>query len=319
MDTLQPTIPKSQRQVLYTGSVKTIYDAGNGLMGLVHNDTWSAYDRGRSKQLIPGMGRSVMRSTIASARIAHANGIPTHFVGQEDDETILVRRYDTPKDRPLLLDEVDVMIRLEFIRRKIVSGRRAREYANGTRKPTQDGFPTDDVVPDGTPFPCPTHEVTTKWEKEDLQIHAIERILSYAGITADEWERAWVLVDTLSGALDLAAQAAGFTRLVGKMELAVVGPKGPGVKRKLVVIDGFGTQIEDRFSPTATRKPGLVDHWSKEWMRQRLIRKGIKRALDEARAKAWELPDYPILTDEEVAEIARRYSEFADAYEKAVY
>ncbi len=313
MDTPRPTILKADRLLIHEGSVKNIYDAGNGVMALVHGDTFSAFDVGRSKQLIPGMGRSVLRATVATFRIAERIGISTHYLGQEDDDTILVRRFSTPQDRPLRPDETDAMVRLEFIRRKYVSGRRAREYKAGTRKPTQDGFPTDNPMPDGTLLPCPTHEVTTKWEDEDIEICDLPRVLEYSGITETEWWRVWTLVDTLDGAIDIAARAAGFEHFDSKKEFALVGPG-----RLWMLIDAAGTQNEDRFVSRVKLGHGIVEHWSKEFLRQLLIEKGFKKAVEDARTRGDTLPDYPQFSDAEVGEIARRYNKFADAYEDAV-
>ena len=312
---LKPSIPKNERSLLYTGSVKRLFDAGNGLMSVTHDDdTYSAFDVGRSEQALKGMWRALLRTSVDTYRLAEAVGIQTHFVGQEDEDTLLVRRFETPKDRPLRPDETDVMVRLEFIRRKYVSGRRAREYKAGTRKPTQDGFATDDHVPDGTILPCPTHEVTTKWEDEDLEIQDLQRILEYAGITAVEWERVWTLVDTLDGAIDLAAARAGFDHLDSKKEFALVGPG-----RHWMLIDSAGTQNEDRFAPRAKLQEGVVEHWSKEYLRQLLIAKGFKVQVDEARKRGGaELPKYPIFSELEVVEIMSRYNGFADRYRTAV-
>lgn len=322
----RPTIVKAKRKVIYTGSVKTSYDAGPGVMAVVHNDTWSAFDRGRSPQLLPGMGTSVFRATMASIKLANAIGIPNHFIEQEDENTILVRRFRTPKGRPLWPDEVDVMIRGEFIRRELVMGRRAREYVKGDRKPTLDGFTTDEPPPEGTPFPCPTHEMTTKWASEDLEVYGLQKILEYLGITEDEWHRIWTLVDTLDGAVDLAVSLAGFRHPDSKKEFALVrwGRKPRNVRhrqlmRMVMLIDAWATQNEDRFILKSALAEGKIEHYSKEWLRQHLIALGFKKTLDEARARgAKTLPNYPVLSEEDVHQVTERYRIFADRYEKAV-
>src|SRR3989338_3086240 len=86
-----------------------------------------------------------------------------------------------------------------------------------------------------------------------------------------------------------------------------------------MLIDSAGTQNEDRFVPRAKLQEGIVEHWSKEYLRQLLIGKGFKKMVEAARDRGDStLPDYPIFSEEEETEIMRRYNGFADAYRKAV-
>lgn len=308
-------IERPERELVHFGSVKIIYRVDDKTLAFKHTNNFSLFDVGPHPQQIPGMGRAVLRCSMASDRIAKTIGVRTCVIGQEDKDTILVREFQTPKGRPLRPDETDVMIPLEWIDRDYVSGSLARAFKAGEKRPTDYGFGSNnsDKLPlDGTELPFPHHEATTKWEDVDRQMD-LEETLAYAGVTRLEWDRAWRVIAKLNGALALAAAAAGFKRLDGKKEMAFSGPA-----KELVVIDAFGNPNEDRYAPIETLRPGNVDHYSKEWLRQLFIKKGYKKVLDAAREQNLPDPEYPPLTDEEIAEARRRYEIFAGLYEAAV-
>ncbi|MES2088151.1 MAG: phosphoribosylaminoimidazolesuccinocarboxamide synthase [Patescibacteria group bacterium] len=304
------------RELIHQGSVKDIYEVDAQTLAFVHTNNWSAFDIGRCSQPIPEMGKAVVRATMASNRIATAVGVQTCILEQEDEWTILVRRFNTLKGLALNPGETDVMVSLEWIDREAVSGNLNRDFISGKRKPTDFGFESDgsDKLPtEGTLLPFPSHEVTTKWEDVDRPIATTEEALAYAGITLTEWRSVWRVINRLNGALALAARSAGFTRLDGKKEIALSGRK-----RHPVVIDSFGTPNEDRYALTKTLKPGQVEHYSKEYLRQLLIEKGFKKALDITRSHGLPNPKYPILTEDEIGEVGRRYRNFAAMYEAGV-
>lgn len=304
----------SGREIVHVGSVKDIERVDKTTLGFRHTDRFSVFDVGPHPQQIPGMGKAVFRCTMASDRVAKAIGIRTSILGYDDERTILVKEFDTPKGRPLRPDETNVMIPLEFIDREFVSGRLAREFKSGEKRPTEYGFASDEpnrIPQEGTQLPFPHYEVTTKWEDVDRPMD-LEEALKFAGITCLEWVSAWRIIAHLNGALSLAAAAAGYERLDGKKELAF-----GNTRQELVVIDSAGNPNEDRYTPKHTLDPGNVDHWSKEFLRQIFIKNGYKKALDEARRLGQPDPPYPRLSDEDIAEVSRRYTVFADQYERA--
>ncbi|MEO8638039.1 MAG: phosphoribosylaminoimidazolesuccinocarboxamide synthase [Candidatus Taylorbacteria bacterium] len=307
--------PTEQLSIVHHGSVKIIRRAGEHVLAFEHTDRFSVFDCGPHPQEIPGMGEALCRCNVAGFKIAAALCIPTHFIREKDGRTILVREFATPKDRPLYPEETDVMIPLEFIDRERVSGSIRRALESGKKKPTNYGFASNDfdkLPREGTPFPFPVHECTTKWEKVDRPLEDDEA-MRLGGISREEWQRAWALIDRLNGALSLAARASRFTRLDGKKELAFMGPE-----RQIVFIDAFGNPHEDRYAPTAELEEGIVIHHSKEFLRQLFVQNGFYADVQKARAAGEADPPYPSLTTEQIGEASERFSRFSLHYEQAV-
>ncbi|MDO8594435.1 MAG: phosphoribosylaminoimidazolesuccinocarboxamide synthase [bacterium] len=303
-----------QRPFVHQGSVKVIERENLTTIAFRHTDKFSVFDVGSHPQEIPRMGNAVFRCSMASDRLLKAAGLQTAVVGQDDGDVILVHEVSTPKDRPLLPSETNVMPRIEWLDRDYVAGSLGRDFRSGKKKPSDYGFADESVPPDGTRLPFPHHEATTKWEDVDRPM-TNEETLAYAGLTVFQWRQGWRVINYANGILGIAAKAAGFRRLDGKKEMALVMVNGILM---WMFIDALGNPNEDRYAPSDTLRPGYIDHYSKEWLRQLFIANGYKKVLDEARKAGQPDPDYPLLKDEDITEASRRYTLFADSYEAAV-
>lgn len=87
---------------------------------------------------------------------------------------------------------------------------------------------------------------------------------------------------------------------------------GPG--RRKIIGDVFCTPDEDRPVPAEKLYQGIIEHYSKEFIRQELIKMGYFNQLKAARSEGEEDPPIPKLSEETIAEISRRYKALAEAY-----
>lgn len=291
----------------YEGSVKTLHDMGDGTLAYRYKggNLWSAFDVGPHHQPIPGSDLAVCAAAVHAFKVAAAMGINTHFIEQLDDLTILIKKFELVKDRFLQRNERGVFLPLEFITRWYVSGRRWREFHGETKLPMAYGFSTNDLPDEGTAFPYPCHEWTTKWSPEDVEVtEAVARKMS--AITIAEMHHIWAILDTLNGALNAVLAQVGLTRLDCKNEV------GRDENGQFTVLDVFCTQHEDRIVRIADLKQGIIDHLSKEKPRQELIRLGFKKRLDAARAAKQPLPSYPDMDEDFLAKVGKEWDEVTE-------
>jgi phosphoribosylaminoimidazole-succinocarboxamide synthase len=293
------------------GSAKDILrDGGEGVLFKFRN-TFSAFDVGACPQEIPGKGKAVCSAAVTSFRIAEMIGIPTCFIEEVDNTTIRVQELAVISDRPLNGEDAGCIVPAEWISRFRVSGSLLRGFEDGTRKPTDYGFLTNDVPLEGTLLPVPIHQWTTKWESEDREL-SDEDALALCGLTIRSAASFWRMIDTLNGAINLAFHKAGYVRLDDKVEV------GLGPQRQLLIADVFGTQDEDRPASLVALGGGIVKHHGKEYVRQELIEMGYFAEVKTARASGAQIPPYPELPESVIKEASHRYRLFAEHYSSAI-
>jgi phosphoribosylaminoimidazole-succinocarboxamide synthase len=129
-----------------------------------------------------------------------------------------------------------------------------------------------------------------------------------SGLTIEDQNQYWSMIDLFIGACSLEMARAGYGLLDGKCELVM----GPG--RTKLIGDVAVTPDEDRPVSLGLLRQGIVKHYSKEEIRQKLIEMGYKKLLDAARAKGEPDPPIPRLPDEFICDIAQRYMDVAEAY-----
>ena len=298
---------RSNWELIHRGSVKEKYRVGPGEIAFVFSNRFSAFDIGPHPQTIPGKAQAVCACAVKSFQIARQVGVPTHFIEQVDDVTILLHGAQVITDHHLTTRDTNYVVPVEWISRFRVAGSIDRDFRQGRKKPTDYGFSTDIPPVLGTPFPYPVHQSTTKFERIDREISQEEsRVM--AGLSVRDVEEYWAMIDRLNGAIGLVASWAGFVHLDGKME-CVMGPD-----RAKMIADVFGTQDEDRFCPVAQLEKGELVHYGKEYMRQLFIKNGLYKELNEARVAGKPDPSYPPLAPDEVEEITKRYVTFAELY-----
>jgi phosphoribosylaminoimidazole-succinocarboxamide synthase len=149
--------------------------------------------------------------------------------------------------------------------------------------------------------------VTTKFEKFDRELTE-DNALHISGLVPRDGPQYWSMIDRLSGAIGLAMAESGFGLLDGKMECIM------GTKRQKMIGDVFGTPDEDRPCLAAELEEGDVIHYSKEYIRQLLIKVGYCQQLQDARKTGQPDPPIPQLRPEEIEEVSNRYIVFAQSY-----
>lgn len=297
----------SPGELVHSGSVKEVYRKKAGLLAFQFTPYFSVFDVGRHPQAIPGKAEAVCACAVRSLEIAARVGVPTHFVEQMDETTILVREAQVITERKLTKTDTNFVVPLEFISRFRVAGSILRDFRARNKRPTNYGFPTDELPSQGTPFAWPIHQITTKFEHVDREL-AYEESLALAGLIPQDLEEYWAMIDRLNGAIGLAFDEAGYVHLDGKMECVM----GPG--REKFIADVFGTPDEDRFCPAADLAQGIIVHYSKEHIRELFIESGYYAEVTAARKQQLPDPAYPYLNDGEIEEISRRYIAVAEAY-----
>lgn len=288
------------------GSAKDIYRVSEEDIAFRFTDHFSVFDVGRARQTIPDKDQAVCACAVKSFRIAEEIGVPTHFVEQMDEITIRVKEAQIIVGRNLTTDQ-NYVVPAEWIYRLRVAGSILRDFQSDKKKPKNYGLPAGVIPPEGSPFPYPIHHSTTKFEDFDRDL-TNAGVCKLSGITLDDQNQYWSMIDRLTGAIALQLASAGFALLDGKMEVLM------GHGRVKLIGDVFGTPDEDRFVPLAKLRGGVVEHYSKEFVRQYLIGIGYKAKLDQARAAGKNDPPIPRLPDNILGEVSQRYKIVAEAY-----
>lgn len=294
-------------ELIRKGSVKEILRMDQDTIAFRFTDAFSIFDCGPHPQTIPGKGKAICECAVTSFEIAQRVGVPTHFLEQINDVTILVKEARVITDRSLKSWEENYVVPLEWISRFAVAGSLLRDFREGKEKPSDYGFHRSDVPGEGVPLCWPVHQTTTKFEKVDRKLTFIEG-MSLAGLSLKDVAEFWSMIDRLDGALGLAFQEAGFVHFDGKKECAL------GLNRQKMIVDVFGTPDEDRPVLLEAFKQGKIEHYGKEFLRQRFIASGFYAQVQQARKEGRADPPYPLLPQEVVEEASRRYRLFASNY-----
>lgn len=289
------------------GSAKDIHRVDKTDIAFRFTDWFSVFDVGRASYGIPGKAEAMCACAVKSFRIAAAIGLPTHFVQQLDPITIRVKEAQIITDHALTFADENYVVPAEHIYRRRVAGSILRDFISGKKEPEDYGLPAGVIPAVGTPFPYTIHMFTTKFEKIDREL-TDEEMCAMAGLTVHDRDEYWQMIDYLIDACILEMERAGYTLLDGKCEPIM------GYGRKKLIGDVFCTPDEDRPVPLDKLRQGIVEHHSKEMIREELIAVGYKRLLDEERQAGRPDPPIPMLPEATIAEISRRYKAVAEAY-----
>ena len=289
------------------GSSKEMSAVSPGKIEVFFTDGWSAYDRGRSPQLIRGLGAARCACAVRSFEHAERAGYKTHFIRQVSETSIHVQEFEVPGKPSLSGVTFGRVIPLEVLWRIRVAWTLVERIQAGKVTPESLGFRKGQHVVEGMLLPHMLVECTTKFEPIDRHVSAKEaKVL--AGLTDEQYDRALQLVRNCAMLLDREFDLVSFGLFDGKKELAIT-PDG-----EIVLIDAFGTQDENRIM-------GLDGPHDKDLLRLELIRLGWKAELDAAKAKhpddksKW--PPYPILNRHFLDGVAERYNRVARRYADA--
>jgi len=289
------------------GSAKDILRVSETDIAFRFTKWFSVFDVGRASYGIPGKDQVMCACAVKSFQVAAEIGVPTHFVEQIDDITIRVKEAQIITNRHLTTADENYVVPAEHIYRLYVAGSIDRDFRSGKKKPEDYGLPAGVTPKVGTPFPYPIHMFTTKFEDIDREL-SDDEMCRLAGITIDDRDQYWSMIDRLMGACSIEMARAGYALLDGKCEPIM----GPG--RRKMIGDVFCTPDEDRPVLLNKLRQGIVEHHSKEYIRQLLIEMGYYAKLMKARKEGRPDPPIPLLSEEAIAEISRRYKAVAKAY-----
>ena len=226
------------------GSTRIIEALEPGVLSLTYTDQWSAFDRGSSPQLIPGIGQARFACAVRSFDLAHGAGLPTHFIDYRRPHTLLVEEFSVPGSESLSGKVHGRVLPLEWIWRAYVKGSLWARIEAGEVDPTTLGFRRGKKVKEGMKLPRLLLECTTKFESVDRHLSPREA-QGLAKLTQPQWDTACELIVRGQRVIGEAYEAEGFYGPDGKFEL--------GMKRdgKIVFVDVFGTPDENRIIHTS--------------------------------------------------------------------
>ncbi len=288
------------------GSTRIITPVEPGAIAFKYTKKWSAFDRGSSEQEIFGIDAARCACAVKSFQLAHAAGLPTHFIRQVDSVTIHVQEFSIPGHKPLSGKTHGRVLPLEWIWRDRVYGSLWARIRDGKVDPVSLGFSRGVTVTLGMKLPRMLLECTTKFEKVDRHL-SDDEARELAKLSDAEWKRAQQLIIRAVGESNAHYESVGFDSPDGKLELAMTRT------RKIVIVDGFGTQDENRIVEKGTGRL-----FCKDLIRNYLSQFAWKAELDAAKKKFsdnkshW--PAYPRLPESVKALVAARYAEVADRY-----
>jgi len=294
--------------LLRKGSSKDILGIDEETIAFRNTNHFSVFDVGRSKDKIPGKAKAITACAVKSFDIASILGIPTHFIEQLDDVTIRVKKANTIENRYIAGDKANYIIPVEFIYRLFEAGSLHRGFVDGTKNPKDYGLPADEKPRVGRPLPYIVHHPTTKFEAIDRDISSNNELCLMSGMTMDDLAKCWSMIDHFIGAVRIILSNAGFVTLDGKLELRM------NERRAIEIADVTITPDEDRPVPKDKLEQGIIEHYSKEYLREYFIKIGYFKALKAARATNQSNIPLPPLPADIIEEASKRYIVFAEAY-----
>jgi len=146
------------------------------------------------------------------------------------------------------------------------------------------------------------YETTTKLEKVDRPL-AHDEAVEISGLTTEEYERAIELIAKVDELIASEVQDRMLIHVDGKKELAF------DEKRRLIIVDTFGTADEDRWWDEDEYAKGHCLELSKEAVRQHYRETGYFERLTKARKERQPEPPIPPLPEEKVEQVSDLYIE----------
>lgn len=291
------------RKLIHQGSVKDIYEVGEGEIEFSFSNRISVFDK-LIPSLIPHKGETLCRTTVHWFKAAEEAGIATHFIDQTSPASIRVKQVDIIPDYDKLnFETTNYLIPLEFISRVYIAGSLFDRFEKGTITEAVLGFQEGHVPRYGEKLPQPYIEMSTKLERVDTLLSE-ENALEISGLTPGELKRIKEIILILDEKINRGVEKGGLIRADGKKEF------GFDRQRGIMLVDVFGTADEDRFWDLETyKKEGECVELSKEFVRQYYRKIGYKDALYDARAQGKPEPDIPPLPEDVIKEAGKLYIE----------
>lgn len=289
-------------KLVRTGKVKQVYEVDENTLEFVFTDNISVFDKIIPSE-IPFKGETLCRSSAFWFQVCRKAGIKTHFTELVPPNRMRVNRVEVIPDYDKLdHSTTNYLIPLEIISRHYVAGSLWDRIKAGEITAEQLGFSKGHAPKYGEELPKPFYETTTKLEKVDRLLDR-EEALRISGLTEEELEN---IFDTVAKVDALIAEEVGERILIhvdGKKEFAFDD------KRRLMVIDTFGTADEDRWWDEDAYANGQCVELSKEAVRQYYRNTGYYDKLTAARKNKQPEPDIPALPPTEVKKVSDLYIE----------
>lgn len=293
-------------ELIRTGKVKEVYAVDDRTLEFVFTDNISVFDKVIPSS-IPHKGETLCRTAEFWFDLLEKKGIPTHFDRLLPPNGMRVKRLDIIEDYDKIhTDTVNYLIPLEVICRHYAAGSLMDRVKAGKVKAEDLGFPRGHDVKYGEKLPRPFIETTTKLEAHDRELTEKEA-KGIAGLTDKDYKGIMDTVLRIDAVIESEAAKRGLIHCDGKKEF------GYDEKRRLVVIDTFGTLDEDRWWDAAEYAKGNIVELSKEFVRQHYRETGYHGKLMAAREKGAAEPDIPALPKEVIDRVSRLY---VDMYER---
>ncbi|HTY46449.1 MAG TPA: phosphoribosylaminoimidazolesuccinocarboxamide synthase [Methanomassiliicoccales archaeon] len=289
-------------KLLRTGKVKQVYEVDEDTLEFVFTDQISVFDKIIPTE-IPYKGETLCRTAAFWFQLLKKSGVRTHFRELVPPNRMRVKKVDVIADYSKLnCSLANYLIPLEFISRHYVAGSLFDRIKEGEIKVEDLGFDPTHHVKYGEKLPQAFYEVTTKLEKVD-RLLTNEEAIKISGMTREEFNRANELITKVD---DLISSEVGERMLIhvdGKKELAFDD------KRRLIVVDTFGTSDEDRWWDEDEYAKGSFVELSKEAVRQYYREIGYYDSLMKARKNKQPEPPIPPLPEEKVTQVSDLYVE----------
>jgi phosphoribosylaminoimidazole-succinocarboxamide synthase len=302
MKTYPFTIAGDRMKLFRVGKVKQVYEVDDNTIEFVFTDNISVFDKVIPTR-IPYKGETLCRTSAFWFQLLKKNGIRTHFKELVSPNRMRVKKVEIISDYGKLgCNSSNYLIPLEFISRHYVAGSLNDRVKSGEIAPDDLGFPSNHEITYGEKLPRTFLETTTKLEKVDRPITK-EEAMRISGMTEEEYQKVLDTVEKIDGLISAEADERMLIHVDGKKEFAF------DEKRRIMVVDTFGTADEDRWWDQDSYIAGEFVELSKEAVRQHYRDIGYHEKLMEARNKGLPEPEIPPLPDKKVKEISSLYVE----------
>ena len=296
------TKPGERLKLLRTGKVKKVYGVDDETLEFEFTDQISVFDKIIPSD-IPFKGETLCRSSAFWFQVLKKNGIRTHFKELVPPNRMRVRKVDVISDYSKLNCSLsNYLIPLEFISRHFVAGSLFDRIKANEISAEELDFPRNHNVKYGEKLPRAFYEVTTKLEPVDRPL-TVDEAIKISGLTTEEYARTLELIEKVDKLISQEVEERMLIHVDGKKEMAFDD------KRRLMVVDTFGTADEDRWWDEDEYAKGNCVELSKEAVRQYYREIGYHDKLYKARKAGAPEPAIPALPEEKVEQVSDLYIE----------
>lgn len=288
------------------GKVKKVFEVDDETFEFQFTNNISVFDKIIPTE-IPYKGEVLCRTSAFWFKLLAEHGIRSDFIKLNGKDRMLVKRVDVIPDYSKLNNKTtNYLIPLELICRHYNAGSLNDRVKEGKIKVEQLGFPKGHQLKYGEKLPQDFFEATTKLEETDRNLDK-EEALRISGLTEKEYQEIIGTIAKIDALIGERAAKAGLVHVDGKKEFAY------DEKRRLMIVDTFGTLDEDRWWDAAEYEKGNCLELSKEMVRQHYRETGYHEELYKARKEHRPEPDIPALPSDVAEKVSKLY---IDMYER---